>query len=252
MSLRVRNLVFRYRAFELRVGGLAFEESRLTVIVGPNGAGKTTFLKCLAGLLPVPKGAIDLDGRDLVSLGEPERARRLAFVPQEHGAAFNYSVLDFVLMGRTAHLPLFASPSAEDVRIAEEALSFVGFSAYASRPHFQLSSGERRMVLIARALAQQTDLLVLDEPTTFLDPRHEAEVMDLARKLAAERRKTVVMTLHNLDLAVRSADEMVFMKNGRVVSSGRPEDVLTENLLTRVYDFPMTLFRLEGRTFVLR
>jgi len=252
MSLRVRDLVFRYRAFELRVARLAFEKARLSAIVGPNGAGKTTLLKCLAGLLPVLSGTIDLDGRDMASLTEPERARRLAFVPQEHGASFNYSVLDFVLMGRTARLPLFAVPSAEDVRVAEEALAFVGFAAFASRPHFELSSGERRMVLIARALAQQTDLLVLDEPTTFLDPKHEAEVMDLARKLAAERQKTVLMTLHNLDMAVRYADVLVFMKNGGVVAQGRPGEILTEELLTGVYDLPMKLLRLEGRTFVLK
>jgi len=252
VSLRAQNLVFRYRTFELRVGNMVFRDGRLAVIVGPNGAGKTTLLKCLAGLLPVPPGTVSLDGRDLASFGEPERARRLAFVPQEHGSAFNYTVLDFVLMGRTAHLPLWSAPSSADVLIAEEALAFVGFEAYASRPHFELSSGERRMVLIARALAQQTGVLVFDEPTTFLDPRHEAEVMDLAGKLALERRKTVLMTLHNLDLAVRYADELVILKEGGVVAQGRPDEVLTEELLARVYGLPMTLLRHEGRTFVLR
>jgi iron complex transport system ATP-binding protein len=252
MSLRVHNLTFRYRTFELRVGDLAFRDGRLSVIVGPNGAGKTTLLKCLAGLLPIPPGTVTLDGRDLPSIGEPERARRLAFVPQEHGSAFNYNVLDFVLMGRTAHLPFWSPPSAADVRVAEEALAFVGFGAYASRPHFELSSGERRMVLIARALAQQTGLLVFDEPTTFLDPRHETEVMDLARKLTLERNKTVLMTLHNLDLAVRYADEIIILKGGSVVAEGRPDEVLTEELLARVYDLPMTLLRHGGRTFVLR
>ena len=252
MSLLVRDLAFRYRDFELRIPDLALESAGLTAIVGPNGAGKTTFLKCLGGLLPVPRGAVRLDGRDLAALNEPERARLLAFVPQEHSASFNYTVLDFVLMGRTAYLPLFAPPSAEDVRIAEEALVFVGCAAFAARPHFQLSSGERRLILIARALAQRTGVLILDEPTTFLDPRHETEVMEIARKLAVEERKTVLMTLHNLDMAVRYADTMVFMKQGGLVAHGRPGEILTEELLARVYDIPMRLLEFEGRTFILR
>jgi iron complex transport system ATP-binding protein len=252
MSIHVRDLGFRYRNFELRVPDLAFESGRLTAIVGPNGAGKTTLLKCLAGLLPIPPGTVRLGGRDLAALAEPERARRLAFVPQEHSAAFNYTVLDFVLMGRTAYLPLCAAPSAGDVRLAEEALAFIGFAAYASRHFFELSSGERRMVLIARALAQQTDTLVLDEPTTFLDPRHETEVMTLVRRLAEEKKKTVLLTLHNLDMALRYAEAMVFMKAGRIVAHGRPDEILDEDLLARVYDLPMTLFRWQGRTFVLR
>jgi iron complex transport system ATP-binding protein len=252
MSILVRDLAFRYKDFELRVPEFSFGSGQLAAIVGPNGAGKTTLLKCLAGILPVRRGAVLLEGRDLAGLSEPGRARRLAFVPQEHSAAFNYSVLDFVLMGRTAHLPLFAVPSDQDVRIAEEALAFVGFASFASRPHFQLSSGERRMVLIARALAQQTDILILDEPTTFLDPRHETEVLEIVRKLAREKRKTVLMTLHNLDMAVRYADALAFLKNGQLVAHGRPDEVLTEELLARVYDIPMTLFRFQGRTFVLK
>jgi iron complex transport system ATP-binding protein len=252
MSLDVRGLVFRYRGFELRIPTLGFEEGRLTAIVGPNGSGKTTFLKCLAGLLPVPRNTVLFGGRDLSLLSEPERARLLAFVPQEHSAAFNFSVLDFVLMGRASHLPLLATPTSKDVRIAEESLAFVGLSGYASRPLFELSSGERRLVLISRALAQRTDILLFDEPTTFLDPRHETEVMELARRLAVETAKIVLVTIHNLDLAVRYAETMVFLKDGAVAAWGRTDEVLTEDLLERVYDLKMHLHRWEGRTFILK
>jgi iron complex transport system ATP-binding protein len=185
-------------------------------------------------------------------LSDAERARRLAFVPQEHTAAFNFSVLEFVLMGRTAYLPLFAAPACADRTIAAEALDYVGFARSSDRPVFDLSSGERRLVLIARALAQQADVLVLDEPTTFLDPRHESGVMDLARRLAEEQRKTVVVTLHNLDLAVRHAGRIVFLKEGRVVADGPPADILSEDLLHRVYDIPMQILDHGGRRFIVK
>jgi iron complex transport system ATP-binding protein len=252
MSIQVRDLCYRRKAFELRIPRFDFAASKITAIVGPNGAGKTTFLKCLSALLTPSEGSIRVEGRDLRSLGESDRARRMAFVPQEQTAAFNFNVLDFVLMGRTAYLPLFGTPSARDRALAVEALAFVGISSHAGRPTFQLSSGERRLVLIARALAQGTDILVLDEPTTFLDPRHETEIMNLTRRLAVEQKKTILITLHNLDMAVRYADQLVLMKDGRIVAEGRPEEILTEDLLLRVYDIPLQILRHDGRIFIVK
>jgi iron complex transport system ATP-binding protein len=252
MSIQVRGLRYRRRNFELWIPEFDFAPSKITAIVGPNGAGKTTFLKCLSALLPPSEGTIRVEGRDLRSLGETDRARRMAFVPQEQTAAFNFDVLDFVLMGRTAYLPLFGTPSARDRALAEESLAFVDFAHQADRPTLQLSSGERRLVLIARALAQQTDILVLDEPTTFLDPRHETEIMELTRRLAVEQKKTILVTLHNLDMAVRYADRLVFMKDGRIVAHGRPDEILTEELLLQVYDIPMQILRHDGRFFIVK
>ncbi|MBN1938100.1 MAG: ABC transporter ATP-binding protein [Candidatus Aminicenantes bacterium] len=252
MSVTIRNLRYFRPGFELRIPSFEASSAGVTTIVGPNGAGKTTLLKCLSGLWRFAEGTVELDGADLQSLGDAERARRLAFVPQEHAAAFNWSVLEFVLMGRTAYLPVFSAPSAADRKIAAEALSYVGFTRPSDRPVFDLSSGERRLVLIARALAQQADILVLDEPTTFLDPRHETAVMDLAGRLAEERKKTVIVTLHNLDLAVRHSGRLVFLKDGGVVADGRPDDILSEDLLLRVYDIPMRIIDHEGRRFIVK
>ncbi len=252
MSVRVEDLSFRYRNFLLRVDHLQFERAKMTSIVGPNGAGKTTFLKCLSAILPVARGSLFVDRRDLSVLREDERARLLAYVPQEHTSIFNYSVLDFVLMGRAAYLPLFSTPSAGDVEIAREALDFVALGDYASRPCFQLSSGERRLVLIARALAQKSDILILDEPTSFLDPKHETEILELAKKLASEKQKTILITLHNLDMAVKYSDAMVFMKQGRVVASGKPDEILDEALLERVYEIKMSILRYDGRKFIVK
>jgi len=252
VSFRVRELVFRRPGFTLQIPSLDIEECRMTAIVGPNGAGKTTMLKCLAGLLPVPPGSVLLGDQDLSSLGPGECSRRLTFVPQEHTSAFNYRVRDFVLMGRAPYLGVFSVPSQRDVEKAAEALDFVGLSGYANRPFHQMSSGERRLILIARALAQSTDILIMDEPTTFLDPRHETEVMALLSRLVAEHGKTVLVTLHNLDMAVRYAARLIFIKAGVLVAQGRPEIILDEGLLQDVYEIPMNIIRYGGRTFIVK
>lgn len=252
MSVRVRGLRFAYKNFVLRIDELRFAAGQVTSIVGPNGAGKTTLLKCLGAILPIAKGTLFVDGQDLALLKSHERARLVSYVPQEHGSAFNYFVSDFVLMGRAAYVPIFSSPSAEDMRIAGEALDFVGLGSFADRTYAELSSGERRLVLIARALAQQSDILLLDEPTTFLDPKHEREVLELVRKLAAERGKTILLTLHNLEMAVQYSDDMVFLKGGEVVAWGKAEEVFKEPLLRAVYDMEMKVIDWNGRKIVLR
>ena len=252
MSILVKDLRFSFKNFSLRVAGMKFESSRITSIVGPNGAGKSTFLKCLGFVLPAGRGMLFLDGRDLASFENRERARLISYVPQEQAPTFNYTVMEFVVMGRAAGLSLFSVPSDRDFRIAAEALDYVGLGHYAERPHHQLSSGERRLVLIARALAQQSDIMLLDEPTTFLDPRHEIEIMELIRRLAEERRKTILVTLHSLDLAVRYSDRMVFMKNGEVLASGTPSDTLSEELLERVYDLKMKIVDHDSRKLIIR
>jgi len=252
MKLEVRNLSFSYDGFRLAVDSLVFAGSRVTSIVGPNGAGKSTFLKCLASVLPSARHALSVDGKDLAGVRGKERARLVGYVPQEPAFTFNYTVLDFVLTGRAAFIGMFSSPSGHDVRLAEEALHYVGLNGQARRPFLELSSGERRLVLIARALVQESEILLLDEPTSFLDPRHEVETMGLCRRLAEDKAKTIIVTLHNLEMAVRYSDAMVFMKGGRVVASGPPRGVLTEALLRDVYDLDMRIVECQGQTFFVK
>jgi iron complex transport system ATP-binding protein len=252
VSVEVRSLSFGYKEFRLSIDGLRFESRRVASIVGRNGAGKSTLLKCLGGVLPVPRGSVSVGGRDLADLKSAERARLISYVPQEIAPALNYGVLDFVLMGRAAFIPTFSVPSREDRRLAEEAIDFVGLGGFEDREFSQLSSGERRIALVARTLAQSPEVFLLDEPTTFLDPKHEVEVMGLCRKLAAEKGKTVIVTLHNLELAVKCSDEMVFLKKGRVAASGPPDRVLSEALLEEVYDIPMAIVPFEGRKLIVR
>jgi len=252
MKVRVENLRFSYADFALRVAGQTFAEARVTSVVGPNGAGKSTFLKCLAAVLPTPRGSVFVDGQDLAGLSGKSRARLVGYVPQEPSFTFNYSVLDFVLTGRAASIPVFSSPSRHDVEAAEEALRYVGLADFPGRPFFELSSGERRLVLIARTLAQQPAIFLLDEPTTFLDPRHEIEILELVRRLAAEKGKTVIVTLHALDMAVKYSDVMVFMKGGGIVAAGPPGDILSEALLKEVYDIDMGILNVDGRRLIVR
>jgi len=252
VSIEVRGLSFGYKDFRLSVEHLLFESRQVTCIVGRNGAGKSTFLKCLAGVVPVPKKSLFLGGRDLSLMKAQERAKLISYVPQELTLALNYGVLDFVLMGRAAFISPFSVPSREDLRAAGEALHFVGLEGYEKRDFSQLSSGERRLVLIARTLAQSAEVLLLDEPTTFLDPKHEVEVMNLCRKLALDKGKTVIVTLHNLEMAVKTSDAMVFLKKGKVVASGKPDLVLNADLLEQVYDIPMKIVPFDGRKIILR
>ena len=252
MSIRVEKLVFSNRNFTLSVERLEFESGRLAAIVGPNGAGKTTLLKCLAAIHPLSRNTVFFGRQDLAALHLSERARLISYVPQEHSPVFSYTVRDFVLTGRAAHLPIFSLPSAGDEAAVQEALEYIGLGPFADRPYSQLSSGERRLVLIARALAQKTQVLFLDEPTTFLDPKHEWQVLELVSKLADQKGLTVLITLHNLDLAVKYSNALVFLKEGRVIASGRPDDILTESLLQDVYDLPMKIVACEDRKLIMR
>lgn len=252
MKIRVDRLTFSYEAFTLRVPGLTFAGAKVTAVVGPNGAGKSTLLKCLAAVHSPPRGTVFVNGQDLSVLPGRGRARLVGYVPQEPAFTFNYAVLGFVLTGRAAFIPALSSPGRHDIEAAREALRFVGLDGFEERPFFELSSGERRLVLIARTLAQQPEILLLDEPTTFLDPRHESEIMELIRRLAVEKGKTVIVTLHALDMAVKYADEMVFLKGGTVVAAGPPLQVLNEGLLKAVYDIDMGLVDVGGRRLIVR
>lgn len=252
MNIKIHQLKFSYPNFSLDISDLTLTEGQVTTIVGPNGAGKTTLLKCLSGLLNIPPGTVFINGSDLTSLKGGRRARLISYVPQEMTSIFNYSVLDFVLMGRAAYLPLFSPPRERDRELAQEALAYIGLNNYAQRSLFELSSGERRLVLIARALAQQAQILYLDEPTTFLDPKNEIEILDLIKKLSLEMKKTIVLTLHNLEMAATYSDRLVFLKKGRVIAWGRPPEVMTEPLLKEIYDVTFKIIDWQGHKFLLK
>lgn len=252
MKLRVKELVFSYPNFTLKVKDLNFESSKITSIVGPNGSGKSTFLKCLGMINRVEKGSIFINGKDLSEINENQRARIIGYIPQEQISIFNFSILDFVLMGRTPYINIFSKPSKKDIEMAEEALKFVGIKDYKERGILEISSGERRLVLIARTIAQEPEVFLMDEPTSFLDPKHEIEIMELVKNLSEKIGKTVVLTLHNLDMAIKYSDNLVFMKNGEIVESGKTSEILSEEILEKVYDIKMKIVDLNGRKIIIR
>lgn len=215
---------------------LAVPAGRITAIVGGNGCGKSTLLRALARLLPPRAGHVLLDGKELHSRPSKEVARTLGLLPQSPIAPEGIAVADLVGRGRHPHQRLLSRWSERDYRVVAESLAATGMTEFADRSVDELSGGQRQRVWIAMALAQETDILLLDEPTTFLDVAHQVEVLDLLTDLNRTRGTTIVMVLHDMNLASRYADHLFALRAGRVVASGRPQDVMTQDLIREVFD----------------
>src|SRR5580765_6206408 len=204
-------------------------------ILGPNGSGKTTLLKMLSGTLMPTSGNVLFDGRPLSRWQRRDLARRIAMVPQETHAPFDFTVLDIVLMGRFPHLGTFALEGPEDLAIAKQALASAGASAFEDRPFATLSGGEKQRVVIASALAQSPELLLLDEPTTSLDLGHQLDVQLLLAALNRDRGVTMVLSTHDLNLAAALCRHLILLRAGRVVAQGPTEAVLTPAAVRTLY-----------------
>ncbi|MGI6033781.1 MAG: ABC transporter ATP-binding protein [Coriobacteriales bacterium] len=207
-------------------------------ILGPNGIGKTTLFKTILGSLPALSGSVEFEGEDLLSMGPSERALKIGYVPQAHTPPFPFTVLDVVEMGRTAHLSTFSAPSEKDRALSLRALNELGIAHLCDRIYTQISGGERQMVLIARALAQQAQLLVMDEPTANLDFGNQVKVLGFTRDLA-QRGLSVLMTTHTPDHVFMCADTVIVIDRDHRCHVGPPDDVLSDELLSELYDVPV-------------
>jgi len=214
---------------------LVLPPGRITAIVGANGCGKSTLLRALARLLPPRAGRVLLDGKALHERPSKEVARILGLLPQSPLAPEGIAVADLVGRGRHPHQRALARWSARDYEVVSEALAATGITDLADRSIDELSGGQRQRAWIAMALAQETDILLLDEPTTFLDVAHQIEVLDLLTDLNHERGTTTVMVLHDMNLAARYADHIVALRDGRVVAAGTPNDVMTAEMIAEVF-----------------
>ncbi|GHH46810.1 ABC transporter ATP-binding protein [Streptomyces candidus] len=237
--------VTRLRAASLSLGyedrtvvhelDLAIPDGRVTVIVGPNACGKSTTLRALGRLLKPKGGAVLLDGAELARIPTKKIAQSIGLLPQTPVAPEAITVADLVSRGRQPHQAWWKQWSADDERAVTAAMERTDVAALAERPVDALSGGQRQRVWIAMALAQETDLLLLDEPTTYLDISHQVEVLDLVRQLNREQGRTVVVVLHDLNQAARYADHLVAMKEGLVVAEGTPDEVVTAELVREVF-----------------
>jgi iron complex transport system ATP-binding protein len=232
-----KNPVFEDVSFSLGQG-------EILCILGSNGAGKSTLIKCLAGILKPATGSVRVLGKDEASLGARDIARAVGYVPQQDEVAFPFTVLDFVVMGRTPHLSIFASPSAKDMEIAREAIAMVGLSALEERQISSLSGGQRQMVVIARALAQQPALLLLDEPTSHLDFGNQVIVLKSIQKLASSG-MSIVMNTHMPDHAFLVGSSAAALIKGKLAFVGEVNTVVNSKSMSSVYGVKVDVREIE-------
>src|SRR6476469_8047735 len=229
---------------------VALQKGEVLALLGPNGGGKTTLLKTLLGLIAPKAGAVQCGGRDLSHYAVRERARILAYVPQSHVATFAFTVEAVVLMGRTAHGTLFSRPGAHDLAVALAMLERVGIAHLAERPYTMISGGERQLVLLARALAQEPQFIVLDEPTANLDFGNQGKVMREIRALSASG-LGVLFTTHDPNHALRAADRAYLLRDGRRLGEGPVKQILTREQLEVLYGAPVHMIADEtGTAFI--
>ena len=243
MDIRVENLqavlggTQILRGVELQVG-----QRELVGVIGPNGSGKSTLLKCIYRVLKPTGGAVWLDGRALSDYSYKESARQVAVVAQHNYYNFDFSVRDVVMMGRSPHKRALDRDNARDHQMVARALETVGMADFAQRSFATLSGGEQQRVILARALAQDTPCLILDEPTNHLDIKYQLQLMDIVKGLD----RTVIAAIHDLNIAAMYCDRLYAVKEGRVVASGRPEEVLTPALIRAVYEVEAEVLRDGG------
>ncbi len=249
MAITAESVRFGYRGTEVIRGvSFAVPEGAITCLLGRNGSGKTTLIRLVNGILRPRAGAIRIDGLDVLQSPRPAIARRVAFVPQEHQGVFPYGVEELVVMGRNPHLSLVARPGRADRAAARAAMEAVGIAHLADRDYMQISGGERQLVLIARALTQETPYLLMDEPTSHLDFTNQHAILSIAR----ERNVGVLVAMHDPNLALAFADRVIMLREGQVFQAGPAAEVMTPENLQALYQMPVDVVGLpDGRRFIV-
>ena len=247
MKLEVRDLGFHYPKQERMIFSdvsFGIDKGEVISILGTNGAGKSTLLNCMANLYRPIRGEILIDGRNLRDMRSKEVAKYIGYVPQVHNPAYAYSVLDFVVMGRTPYIGMFQTPKEGDYSAAEEALRCIGITHLIDKPYTEISGGERQMVTIARVLAQQPDVILLDEPTAHLDYGNQIRMTRLVRKLA-DSGYAIILTTHMPDHVIMLQDKVGILDHDGRFTFGKAEDILSDSLLSNLYSVDLKLVYID-------
>lgn len=244
LSIDVHGLTLTYDTIPVLDGAeFRIDKGDLVALLGANGAGKSTLLRCISRILQPTGGKIILDGRDLNRLNSREAARLMAVVPQETTADFDFSVEDIVMMGRFPYLRRFQKESREDYEIVKRSMEMTGVLHLAERSIATLSGGEKQRVIMARAISQQPEVLLLDEPTANLDIGYQSMFLELAARLNREQGVTVIAAIHDINLAVHHFNRFIMLSDGRVLAAGRPEEVITPENIHKSYGVPASTYR---------
>lgn len=249
MSLEVKNLSFAYGSHQvLRSISFSLEKGQVLSVLGPNGVGKSTLFQCILGLQKPQSGQILVDGQPVTDLSPRELAKKIAYIPQSHSPAFQFSVLDMVLMGTAAQLGLFSAPGKKQVQAAEAILAQMGISHLANRSYAHISGGERQLCLIARAMIQEARILILDEPSANLDYGNRLRVMQTLRALAKEG-YAVIQSTHDPDQAYLYSDQILALSGGQVLAWGTPQATISNSLISQLYGVEVEVCSLQEDTF---
>lgn len=250
MKLKIKDVVFSYASTPiLKNICIELAPSEVLGIVGPNGSGKSTLIRCIDTIIKPQKGSILLDEREIKKMSRIEIARRMGYVPQASAHVFPATVFDTVLMGRRPHLGWRSSE--HDIEKVLGALKLLGIEDFALMNFDEISGGEQQKVFIARALAQEADILLLDEPTSNLDIRHQLEVMEIIKNLVTGKGISVIMAIHDLNLAARYADRIVMLNGGSIRSAGDPSLVLTTENIKSVYGVKAVVKNESGKLYII-
>jgi ABC-type cobalamin/Fe3+-siderophores transport system ATPase subunit len=233
----LRDVWFSYKTTPvLEEVTLLLERGKFYGLIGPNGSGKTTLLDLLAATARPTRGSVSLKNKPIATYPKKDLACLLALVPQDFTLGFDYTVFDIVLMGRHPHIPRFANPSEKDLALVDDALDIMDITNLRDRSVTDLSGGEKQRVVVARALAQDTEVIILDEATSNLDIRHTIEIMSIIHGRATRKEVTVIAAIHDLNLAASFCDELIVLKHGKVMATGPVTKVLTQELISRTFD----------------
>lgn len=234
--IEVKNLSYSVDGHKILTNiSTKIKKSSFTSIIGPNGSGKSTFLRHLLKILPPRHNTIYIENQDVTSLNFRDLSKKIASVPQNTTVDFDFSVMDIVLMGRAPHLGRFQEETSKDLEIVEHAMEMTNTWHLKDRSIHTLSGGERQRVIISRALAQQSTIMMLDEPISHLDIHHQVEVLNITKELCRARNLTVITVLHDLNLAIQYSDYLILLDQGQIVAEGLPEAVVTKKNIQDVY-----------------